>query len=565
MKAASARKPPVVRQGKNLFWWFLILVAGLLAYGNSLRGPFVFDDRLHLLDQTRLHHLWPMGKVVAETTRPTVDLTLAINYALGKFNPFGYHLSNLVIHLLSGLFLFGVVRRTFQTPRLKQRYEKVADGLAGAVALLWVVHPLNTQAVTYLIQRSESLMGLFYLLTLYCLIRAAQEPRRLFWKTGAIVSCALGMGSKAIMVTAPGMLFLYDALFLAGSWREVLRRRGGLYVGLGITWGVLLWSWVLLSKGEDISVGGAIPGVTAFSYTLTQPRVILHYLKLSIWPNPLVFDYEWPVVRDVQNFLLPGLGVGTLLGLTFWALMRGTAAGFLGVWFFGVLAPSSSVIPIADCAFEYRMYLPLIAVVVGLVVGGYEALKKVFGSGRVTQCVAAGAVILWAGILSGMTFRRNLDYRSEVVLWEDTIQKRPENFRAHHNLARALEREGEWEQAISYYRQAIRLKTDYAQTYNSLGVALAHQGRVTEAIEEYRKALGLEPNSADTHNNLGSAFGQLGQLEDAKKEFEEALKIKPGYAKAHFNLAMALEMLGRKTEAVLEYQKAKERGYPPEG
>ncbi len=530
-------------------WPVFILAAGLLAYGNSLWGPFVFDDRLHLVDEPLLHHLRPIGEILSKSFRPVSDLTFAVNYALGGLNVFGYHLVNLAIHLGAACVLFGLVRRTLLTRRLKDRYGNAAASLAGAVGLLWVVHPLNTQAVTYVIQRAESLMGFLYLSTLYCVIRAAAEPRRVFWETGAVFCCALGMGTKTIMMTAPLMVFLYDGLFLAESWKELLRRRGKLYGGLIVSYGVLIWTWFPFHQTNEISVGFQVPGITPISYAFTQMEVILHYLRLSFWPQPLVFDYNWPVVHGTGAVLFPGLVVGSLLGATVFALRRGWAAGFLGAWFFGILAPTSSFSPLADCAFEHRMYLPLIAVLMGVVVAGYEVLKRVFGSwGTTARAVATGMLILGAGGFSAMTIRRNLDYKTEVTLWQDTVGKRPENWRAQHNLGRALEREGRLEEAIAHYRQATQLKADFVQAYNSLGAALARQKKMEEAIEAYREALRLDPNSQDVHNNLGAAYGQMGRLEEAIKEFEEALRLQPDNPSAHYNLGVALGMLGRKKD-----------------
>ena len=528
-------------------WPLFIVAAGFLAYGNSLWGPFVFDDRLHLVDEPTLHQPWLIGRLLMNSFRPVSDFTLAVNYALGGPNAFGYHLVNVAIHLTAACVLFGVLRRTFLSYRLKERYGKGASSLAGAVALLWVVHPLNTQAVTYVIQRAESLMSLFYLSTLYCVIRAATGPKNTFWRTGAILCCGLGLGTKTVMVTAPLMVFLYDRLFLAGSWKESLRQRGALYLGLLFSYMVLLWTWVPFSRTNEISVGFQVPGITPLSYLLTQFTVIPHYLKLSFWPQPLVFDYNWPVLREAGAALLPGLVVGSLVGSTLFALRRGWPAGFLGAWFFGILIPTSSFFPLADCAFEHRMYLPLTAVGVGVVVAGYEVLKRVFGSwGMPARAVAVGMLLLGTGVFSGMTIRRHLDYKSEVILWQDTIRKRPENWRAHHNLGRALEREKRLEEAVPSYRQATRIKPDFVQAYNSLGAVLAQQGKKEEAIESYRRALGIDPNVASVHNNLGAVLGQMGRVEEASKEFEEAIRIEPDNANYRRNLATALEMLGKR-------------------
>ena len=244
----------------------LIVAAGLLVYHNIYRNPFLFDDHWSILDNLLIRHLWPTGEILTHSSRPVVELSLALNYAIGGLKPAGYHLLNVLIHIAAGLTLYGVVRRT------------VAPGPAGAVALIWVVHPLQTESVSYTIQRAESLMSLFYLLTLYCVIRGAGSR---WWHLGAVASCAAGMATKEVMVTAPVVVLLYDRVFLARSWREVVRQRWGLYAGLAATWLLLP---VLMTRvpadvpGWQPTAGFAYKGTAPREYALTQPGVVGHYL-----------------------------------------------------------------------------------------------------------------------------------------------------------------------------------------------------------------------------------------------------------------------------------------------
>src|SRR5437667_9849284 len=187
--------------------WFcplLILAATALAYSNSFSGPFIFDDLTWIPEIPENPHIRHPG-----TGRPLVCLTLALNYALSGLEPWSYHAVNLAIHASAALVLFAIVRRTLQGPRLRNRLGAHANGLAGAVAVLWAVHPLQTESVTYIIQRAESLMGLFLLLTLYCVIRGYHSPRRSGWYSTAVICCALGMGSKEGVVFAPVIVLLY--------------------------------------------------------------------------------------------------------------------------------------------------------------------------------------------------------------------------------------------------------------------------------------------------------------------------------------------------------------------
>jgi len=193
----------------------LIFAAIMVAYANSFSGPFIFDDVLWISANPHIRHLWPLSNALqpppgAGTGRPSVCLTLALNYALSALEPWSYHLFNLAIHASAALVLFGIVRRTLQGPRLRERFGAHANYLAAAIAILWGVHPMQTESVTYVIQRMESLMGLFLLLTLYCVIRGHDSPRRLWWYAGAVACCALGMGTKEGMAITPIIVLLYD-------------------------------------------------------------------------------------------------------------------------------------------------------------------------------------------------------------------------------------------------------------------------------------------------------------------------------------------------------------------
>ena len=240
-----------------------------------------------------IRHLWPIKDVLSPSVaslvggRPVVNLSFALNYAQGGLGVWGYHAVNLVIHILTGLALFGVVRRTLLRPALQGQFGRPATRLAVAVAVLWTVHPLQTEAVTYISERCESLMGLFYLLTLYCFIRGADSQRSVRWFTLSAMACLLGMASKEVMVTAPAMVFLYDRTFVSKSFRETWMRHGRLYLALASTW--LLLGYLMVGMHyRGVGYGLWIPW---WAYALTESRVVVQYLCLTLWPHPLVFDY----------------------------------------------------------------------------------------------------------------------------------------------------------------------------------------------------------------------------------------------------------------------------------
>ena len=531
----------------------LLIAAGVLAYHNSFRCPFIFDD-LHITEDPLIRQLWPPWPLLAHSSRPVVLLSLAANYALGGLNPLGYHIFNLAIHILAGLTLYGVVRRTLGSRTLSAKWVPAAAPVAATVAAIWLVHPLQTESVTYTIQRSESLMGLFYLLTLYCAIRSADSARARWWQLGAVASCALGMASKPVMVTAPVLVLLYDRVFLAQSWGEVERRRGMMYAGLAVTWLVL---FVVLGNGQGEwkeTAGFAAQGIAPARYALMQAGAILRYIRLAFWPGPLCLDYGWmyggPRAETLQAALPALIVVGGLLGATVWALRRHPALGFLGVWFFLILAPTSSFIPLADPIFEHRMYLPLAAVVT-MAVLATSVLCKRMQFGRTPGWILGGAVVL---MLAGLTARRNVDYASELAIWQDTVNKSPNNPRAHNNLAISLGQAGRVGEAVKHYEQALRLKPDYAEAHNNLGVVLGRLGKPEEGIGHLREALRLAPSYVEAHYNLGIVLGESGRHEEAIGQFAEAVRIDPDYAKAQYNLGVALVRVGRVQEAIEQYE-----------
>jgi hypothetical protein len=238
--------------------------------------------------------------------------------------------------------LGGVIRRTLLLPRLRERFGRDATNLALVVALLWILHPLQTEAVTYVVQRVESLMGLFYLLTLYCFIRSLEPARARRWHWLAVGACLLGVGTKEVMVTAPVLLLLYDRTFVAGAFRRAWAERRGSHLALAATW-LPLVALVASTGWNRGGTAGFNVGISPSANWLTQFEAVVRYLGLAVWPRPQVFDYGPFWYDTVTVVWWQSLVVGLLLGLTVLAVFKKPAAGFLGAWFFGILAVTSVV------------------------------------------------------------------------------------------------------------------------------------------------------------------------------------------------------------------------------
>jgi cytochrome c-type biogenesis protein CcmH/NrfG len=529
----------------------LLVGCAVASYANSLPGPFLYDDLPSIVANPTIRHLWPPGAALhppaasTVTGRPLLNLSFAVSQALGGGDVRSYHVINILIHSLGGLALFGCIRRTLTRIGFAAGNAGAVLGVAWAAALIWLVHPLQTEAVTYVAQRAESLMGLLYLFTLYTFIRGIEavpgRSRRL-WLAGSVASCAAGMGVKEVMVTAPVMILLYDRTFGAGGLRAALRRRGGYYAGLAACWIPLGW-WILEGGGNrNGSIGFGI-GVSPWTYARTQLVAIPRYLGLSLWPHPLIFEYGPLPPPSASAAIAGGLFVGGLLLGTLIATAHRRPVGFLGVWFFGILAPTSSVVPGAtQMIVEHRMYLPLAAVVVLAACGAFRLVDRLRrGAGGAVARGSTGAflvpAIATAAVLVALTDRRNADYRSEVGLWRDTVAKRPRNPVAHDNLGASLLRAGQWPEAAAEFEAALHLRPDDPEAHNALGNLSVRQRRLPEAIGHFHAAVRLAPGYADAHFNLGLALAQSGEIAGAITELATVVRLQPEDAKAREVLA----------------------------
>jgi len=543
----------------------LIVLLGLGAYADSLTGPFVYDDLPAIAANPTLRRLWPLGAPLhppaasTVTGRPLLNLSFAFNYALSGTSVGSYHAVNVLIHLLAGLCLFGCIRRTMRARAEPAPATGEATWAAAAAATMWTVHPLLTEAVTYVAQRAESLMGLCYLGTLYTFIRGseARTPHRAaLWLAGSIALCAAGMAVKEVMVTAPVMVMLYDRTFAAGSLRAAWRRRWRYYLGLAATWIPLAFLLVAGGGNRNGSIGFGI-GVSPWAYAATQVVAIPRYLWLSVWPHPLIFEYGPAAAPPAAALSAGALGLGALLLATLVATWRRRPTGFLGCWFFGILAPTSSFIPGATQSIvEHRMYLPLAAIVVLAVIPGFELLTRRSTSaqaetGRRGTSPAIGWAVSFtlglAVVLSALTARRNLDYRTELALWTETVSHRPMNPVAHDNLGAALLRAGNWPAAETEFTAALRLRADDPEAHNALGNLMVRLGRRAEAIDHFRAAVRWAPDYADAHFNLALALAQAGRLDEASGEAGAAVRLRPDDAQARTLLAAITSAQGEIT------------------
>ncbi len=575
-----------------------IAAAIALTYLNGLSGPFVLDDQASIVENESIRGS-ALQSVLAPPAnspvagRPVVNVSFAINYAIGGLSVRGYHLWNIAMHIACALLTFGIVRRTLELPSLRARLGPHSIDLAFAVALVWAVHPLNSEVVDYLTQRTESMMGVFLLLTMYAALRAAMGPAT-SWSSIAFVSCCLGMACKETMVTAPVLVMLFDRAYVFSSWKSAFRARRGLYLSLATSWLVLA---MLVLSGPRGDVGGWSSGVSVWSYLLNQAVAITDYLRLAMWPTSLVVFYGWPLSLTLGQVAVQVTVILALLATTAVALVRAPRWGFFGAWFFITLAPTSSIIAIAtEVGAERRMYLPLLAVI-------SLAVVIVHGLMRKTLRTAAAPLVVLVAVsvaLATTTVARNREYASGVALAQTVVDRRPSGI-AHHILGEQLLLAGRDEEAVTHFREAIA-RGDSRARY-ALGRTLFAQGKSADAIEQFdafirtagvrlvprwleppvveltiaralmaellvreqrwseavaqaRLVLETVPAHMAARRVLATAVFGLRQWAEAVERYRDYLSAQPRDAEAFSNLGIALVATGRIDEAIDAFRRA---------
>jgi tetratricopeptide (TPR) repeat protein len=608
--------------------WVAAIVLALaiaLVYGRALDVPFVFDDDITITKNDSIKSLWPLigtgehhgplnpPRPLPTTGRPLVNLTFAINYYFGKLNPSGYHAFNVVLHFLSTMLLWAIVRRTLRLPYFAGRFNASASWLALAVSLIWALHPLQTESVIYATQRTELMVGFFYLATMYCSLRywdsldalpssGRKKLGRVGWLSLAVLACLCGMASKQVMASAPLMVLLFDRTFISGSLANALRRSYPLYAGLASTWLLL---FVLNRTNPYTGSAGFDLGVPNYIWWLTQTKVVLMYLKLAVWPWPLLLHYQLEFLTSLANswtyvVLLAFIGIGTV-----WLLWRNNPIGYLGTFVFAILAPTSVVPIVTEMAAERRMYLPLAALSAIFIVGGYwlaqrvrikprsrirensqesETLQTRLRLSATLKLLLVGLPVVLLAVLFGLISATRLSaYRDEVSMWRDVVRDQPKNWMAHNSLGALLTRVGgrassdqsrqvaigampvqpsgqadrsstvtdpRLEEGISELRTAVQLNPGDVDALSNLAAALAHAGQYKESIDSYHRALQMEPTRSQLHADLGIALLNAGQLPQAIEELQLAVTQKPDDAVSLENLGQALMLAGRFADAI---------------
>ena len=536
-----------------------ILIIGI--YSNTLEAPFVFDDNMNIQNNRSIQlTTFTIEKIVRagfeghSSNRPFANISFALNYYFHQYHVTGYHVVNILIHITTGIFLYLFVRTTLRLPLLHYK-DTTTTWIAGFTVLIWLVHPLHTQSVTYIVQRMNSLAAMFYILSmlLYAKARLSVAPRQqwvLF--AGCTLAGILALGSKEIALTLPFFLLLYEWYFFQDLSFVWFKRYFLSFGGFLILLVLLVWAYMGTDALHNILFVAGDFDFTLTERVLTEFRVIIVYLRLLLWPHPsqLNIDYDFPLSHSLFDPITTLFAIGTIIGamgLALYLAKKERLLSFCILWFFGNLVIESSVIML-DILFEHRTYLPsmLLSLLAVMLVVRYIKLPWLQIVGL---CTVALVYSIW-------TYERNSVWANEVALWRDCVEKSPYKARPHTNLGYALMRQGKIEEAVYHYSEALRIAPNYALAHNNLGDALARQGKVAEAVRQYTEALRLRPDYAEAHNNLGNALMDTGKVEEAVNHYTKALQLSPNSALFHNNLGSALASQGRAEEAMHHYNEA---------
>jgi tetratricopeptide (TPR) repeat protein len=594
MKSRSAAPPP---PPAALAWWqpALVVLAIAVVYANSLPAPFLLDDLASIVHNASIREWWRLMRLLTPppelpvSGRPVANISFALTYAIAGVAPWAYHACSIVLHATCALLLLGIVRRTADRCRDAFVARRMREA-AWIVTLLWAVHPLNSEAVVYATQRTELLVSVFYLLTLYAGLRAVDDSAAR-WTIVAVVACALGMASKESMATAPAMVLFYDRVFVFRSLRQAWRERWRLYAALGCTWlvlGACLWT------APRSQSAGFSSGVSPLTYLLNQAAIVPHYLRLAVWPRGLVVDYGWPVPLTFSQVWIGALFMSVLVMASIVAVAKWPRVGFVALWPIITLAPTSSIVPIAtEVGAERRMYLPLAGIVVLLAMAAAAAWKPRAGRERHARVqpfaalgpAATAAALIVVAALGAGTIARNREYLSPLGLATTVVERWPSPV-AHATLGEELSAAGRHDEEVAELRTAVaggdfraryplgaelfdRGHVDEAAVYlrafidegsgppaleldarKRLGSAYARQSSWTKAAEQYRRVLASEPDDALTRRYLADVLFAQHAYAEAAEEYARYTGMRPDDGDALTNLGISLEALGRHAEAI---------------
>ncbi|MFH1189116.1 MAG: tetratricopeptide repeat protein [Candidatus Omnitrophota bacterium] len=551
MKALNAKSLAIIA----------ICCLGAAVYFGTFGSSFHFDDSDAVInngairDLSRLQHVWDHWP-----TRFVTYFTVAVNYRLNGLDVFGYHLFNLAVHLGSAVLVWWIVLLTFSTPEMKGKDISGRSGLIALFAgLIFAAHPVQTQAVTYIIQRAVSMATFFYLASLALYVKAGlsrfESPSSKLWRAyyfSSLAAALMAIFTKEMAITLPFAILLYEFAFFSAGKGLGRRRCAPYFTAL-----VIMPLTMFLTKSVNfIEMRRAVdqaPGISPAGYFLTQFKVIATYMRLALLPVNQNLDYDYPVANTLfEPSVLAGILLSAVILAVAVKLFRNYRLISFGIlWFFLTLIPESFIIPIKDVIFEHRLYLPMFGYSMVLAAAPFYAPE----SGRAKAALTALVCVLVAAYAI-LAYQRNMVWKDEFTLWNDVARKSPHKARPYNNRGVAYEERGDIDRAIADYDRAIELSPNYADAYNNRGNAYGEKGDFGRAIDEYNKAIKIDADSADAYNNRGNIYSRKGNYEQAIADYNKAIEIKPDHAEAFNDRGVAFDKKGRFDLAATDLDRA---------
>ena len=548
----------------NIFSFLLIALIAFLSYSNSFKCPFHFDDEVSIVNNnliTSLKYFWNLNFWLS-SNRALANFSFALNYYFNRLDVFGYHLVNLVIHIIAGFFVFLLVKLILDLNNYRHyKLDKYKNWFALSAALIFVVHPIQTQAITYIVQRMASMAAMFYIISiyLYAIGRIEQEQKNNIFKAIILYIMAVTFGIFGVMtkqnaVTFPFAFLLFEFNFIRNKENKIFKN----YIIISLSALIIACISFLLLNKEILAFALHGLKISSTEYLITQFVVIVKYLQLAILPINQCADYgniscAFPYIKSFWRFDVVGcfLLLTGLFTLAVYLYKKNRAISFAILWFFLTLSIESSIIPIADPMFEHRMYLPMLGVCICFIYCVFIMLKKL----NAVYLFFFIALIIF--ILAVMCHSRNEIWTNELTLWTDVVEKAPNNARAWYNIGVIFKKLDRNEEAIKYFNKALGISPDYDALFNK-GETMALLGKYEEAIKCYNNVIEIKPDDYQTWNNKGNVLEKLGKYEEAIRSYNKAIEINPGFDLAWYNKGTALSAIGKNEEAILSYNKATE-------
>lgn len=548
----------------HLLLILIILAAGMIAYSNSFDCSFHFDDRNILNSATAKSTATPGDWIKLFPSRPLGMLTFAANYHVHQLDVRGYHLVNLMIHLINALLVWWLSRMTFSTPVMKDlpisRYKTPIAFLTG---LLFVTHPLATQSVTYIAQRFASLATLFYFLSLNLFIKGKLQEnstKALLLFCASVLSAVCGILTKEIVFTLPFAIILYDYFFFKVSLEKPRLKDKSIILSLVI----LTIFTVILSKIFSMDIFRTVESDQGYAYSismkeyfLTQFRVVLTYIRLFFLPFHQNLDYDYPLSAhflEIKTFF-SFLALLSILAAGIFLFKKYRLISFGIFWFFLTLCVESSIIPVSqNVIFEHRTYLPGFGFFIAFTGAFFYLFPK-----RYIKTILVILLVI-AAVNTALTYERNKIWKNEYTLWSDCLAKSPNKARVNNEIGTASAEQGRYEKALEYLDKAINLNPQYAEPYYNRGTVYGRLGQYQRTIDDCSEALRLKPDYVNAYNNRGNAYAALGLYSKAIEDYNTAIRLMPDYIPAYINRGSAYLKSGDEKSACLDAHRACELG-----